>query len=115
MIPITAILVSVVVIPESLSSSSSLVAVFGKSKELSIHTLIATANGVSSDNAALHIPLLNFFLLMRVLQWWWKKEGSSLMGGEVKLGGFREGEIEAVVASVIIEGRRWRLGFKERV
>jgi hypothetical protein len=61
-IPITAILVSVVVIPESLSSSSSLVAVFGKSKELSIHTLIATANGVSSDNAALHIPLLNFFL-----------------------------------------------------
>jgi hypothetical protein len=62
MIPITAILVSVVVIPESLSSSSSLVAVFGKSKELSIHTLIATANGVSSDNAALHIPLLNFFL-----------------------------------------------------
>jgi hypothetical protein len=52
---------------------------------------------------------------MRVLQWWWKKEGSSSMSGEVKLGGFREGESEAVVASVIIEGRRWRLGFKERV
>ena len=62
MIPITAILVSVVVIPESFSSSSSFVTVFGKSKELSIHTPIATANGVSSDNAALHIPLLIFFL-----------------------------------------------------
>jgi hypothetical protein len=48
---------------------------------------------------------------MRVLQWWWKKEGSSLMSGEVKLGGFREGESEAVVASVIIEGRKMEIGF----